>query len=137
MIQIGQIALGLYGFTPQDLMRLQALSQQFFITVICGPMDGLVQGTCTKKCNGLGTIKAYMAASLVNRGTRKHLMPLDQRTATMKHADIAMSEKFKETSLEGLAVSITECQGMTHCLGKLVFLILLFRHDFLCTFNSI
>jgi L-serine dehydratase len=36
-------------------------------------------------------------------------MPLDGRIAAMKQTGLEMSEKFKENSLGGLAISITEC----------------------------
>jgi L-serine dehydratase len=36
-------------------------------------------------------------------------MPLDSCIAAMKQTELEMSEKYKETSLGGLAISYTEC----------------------------
>ena len=53
--------------------------------------------------------KAYTAASLALHGSGEHFMPLDACIAAMKQTGLEMSDKYKETSLGGLAVSLTEC----------------------------
>ena len=74
----------------------------------CDPVYGLVQIPCIER-NGFGAIKAYTASSLSMHGTGEHIMSLDKCIAAMKQTGKEMSEKFKETSLGGLAVTITEC----------------------------
>ena len=74
----------------------------------CDPVDGLVQVPCIER-NGFGAIKAFTAASLALHGTGQHYMPLDACIAAMRQTGQEMSHKFKETSLGGLAVSLTEC----------------------------
>uniref|UniRef100_UPI004047A6FD L-serine ammonia-lyase, iron-sulfur-dependent, subunit beta n=1 Tax=Yoonia sp. TaxID=2212373 RepID=UPI004047A6FD len=59
--------------------------------------------------NGLGAIKAVSAASLSMRGDGTHLVPLDAAIETMRQTGEDMSEKYKETSLGGLAVNIPNC----------------------------
>ena len=59
--------------------------------------------------NGLGAIKAVSAASLALRGDGQHLVPLDACIETMRQTGVDMSEKYKETSLGGLAVNIPNC----------------------------
>lgn len=74
----------------------------------CDPVKGLVQVPCIER-NGFGAIKAYAAASLALRGDGSHFMPLDNCIEAMRKTGLEMSYKYKETSLGGLAVSITEC----------------------------
>jgi len=80
-----------------------ALEHHFGMT--CNPVNGLpcIEG------NSFGAIKAYTAASLALRGDDNHIMPLDNCIEAMRQTGLEMSHKYKETSLGGLAVSITEC----------------------------
>jgi L-serine dehydratase len=57
----------------------------------------------------LGAIKAVSAASLSLRGDGTHLVPLDACIETMRQTGHDMSEKYKETSLGGLAVNVPNC----------------------------
>ena len=57
----------------------------------------------------LGAIKAVSAASLALRGDGTHLVPLDACIETMRQTGADMSEKYKETSLGGLAVNVPNC----------------------------
>ena len=43
------------------------------------------------------------------RGGGTHFVPLDAAIETMRQTGIDMSEKYKETSLGGLAVNVVEC----------------------------
>lgn len=74
----------------------------------CDPVNGLIQVPRIER-NGFGAIKAYTAASLALRGNGSHFMPLDNCIEVMKQTGLEISHKYKETSLGGLAVSITEC----------------------------
>jgi len=74
----------------------------------CDPVKGLVQVPCIER-NALGAIKAVSAASLALRGDGQHLVPLDSAIETMRQTGLDMSEKYKETSLGGLAVNIPNC----------------------------
>lgn len=96
------------GGTPQQVENAAEIALEHHLGMTCDPVGGLVQVPCIER-NGFGAIKAYTAASLAKRGTGEHFMPLDNCIAAMKHTGLEMSEKFKETSLGGLAVSITEC----------------------------
>ncbi len=59
--------------------------------------------------NGLGAIKAVSAASLAPGGDGTHIVPLDACIETMRQTGLDMSEKYKETSLGGLAVNVQNC----------------------------
>ena len=67
-----------------------------------------MQVPCIER-NGLGAIKAVGAASLALRGDGTHLVPLDAAIETMRQTGRDMSEKYKETSLGGLAVNVPNC----------------------------
>ena len=94
--------------TPQQIENAAEIALEHHLGMTCDPVKGLVQVPCIER-NGFGAIKAYTAASLARRGSGQHFMPLDSCIAAMKQTGLEMSEKFKETSLGGLAVSITEC----------------------------
>ena len=98
----------LRGGTPQQIENAAEIALEHHLGMTCDPVKGLVQVPCIER-NGFGAIKAYTAASLAIRGSGQHFMSLDNCIAAMKQTGMEMSEKFKETSLGGLAVSITEC----------------------------
>lgn len=96
------------GGTPQQIEHAAEIALEHHLGMTCDPVNGLVQVPCIER-NGFGAIKAHAATSLAIRGSGHHFMPLDNCIAAMKQTGLEMSEKYKETSLGGLAVSITEC----------------------------
>lgn len=96
------------GGTPEQIENAAEIALEHHLGMTCDPVNGLVQVPCIER-NGFGAIKAYTATSLAMRGSGQHFMPLDSCIAAMKQTGLEMSHKYKETSLGGLAVSITEC----------------------------
>jgi L-serine dehydratase len=96
------------GGTPQQVENAAEIALEHHLGMTCDPVNGLVQVPCIER-NGFGAIKAYTAASLALRGSGDHFMPLDNCIEAMKQTGLEMSHKYKETSLGGLAVSITVC----------------------------
>jgi L-serine dehydratase len=96
------------GGSPRQIENAAEIALEHHLGMTCDPVNGLVQVPCIER-NGFGAIKAYTAASLAIRGSGHHFMPLDNCIAAMKQTGLEMSHKFKETSLGGLAVSVTEC----------------------------
>ena len=96
------------GGTPEQVEHAAEMALEHHLGMTCDPVGGLVQVPCIER-NGFGAIKAYTAASLAMHGTGEHFMSLDNCIAAMKQTGEEMSVKFKETSLGGLAVTITEC----------------------------
>jgi len=96
------------GGTPQQIENAAEIALEHHLGMTCDPVHGLVQVPCIER-NGFGAIKAYTAASLAIRGSGHHFISLDSCIAAMKQTGLEMSLKYKETSLGGLAVSITEC----------------------------
>jgi len=96
------------GGTSEQIEHAAEIALEHHLGMTCDPVHGLVQVPCIER-NGFGAIKAYTATSLAMRGTGEHFMSLDKCIAAMKQTGEEMSVKFKETSLGGLAVAITEC----------------------------
>ena len=96
------------GGTPQQVENAAEIALEHHLGMTCDPVKGLVQVPCIER-NGLGAIKAVSAASLALRGDGTHLVPLDACIETMRQTGADMSEKYKETSLGGLAVNIPNC----------------------------
>ncbi|MGH8280759.1 MAG: L-serine ammonia-lyase [Gammaproteobacteria bacterium] len=74
----------------------------------CDPVGGLVQIPCIER-NAMGSVKAINAARLAMHGDGRHHVSLDQVIATMRQTGHDMRSIYKETSLGGLAVNVTEC----------------------------
>ena len=96
------------GGTAEQVENAAEIALEHHLGMTCDPVRGLVQVPCIER-NGLGAIKAVSAASLSMRGDGTHLVPLDAAIETMRQTGEDMSEKYKETSLGGLAVNIPNC----------------------------
>lgn len=96
------------GGSPEQVENAAEIALEHHLGMTCDPVKGLVQVPCIER-NGLGAIKAVSAASLALRGDGTHLVPLDACIETMRQTGADMSEKYKETSLGGLAVNIPNC----------------------------
>ncbi|MEI4472558.1 L-serine ammonia-lyase [Frigidibacter sp. MR17.24] len=96
------------GGTPEQIENAAEIALEHHLGMTCDPVKGLVQVPCIER-NGLGAIKAVSAASLALRGDGQHLVPLDAAIETMRQTGRDMHEKYKETSLGGLAVNVPNC----------------------------
>ena len=96
------------GGTPEQVENAAEIALEHHLGMTCDPVRGLVQVPCIER-NGLGAIKAVSAASLALRGDGRHIVPLDAAIETMRQTGRDMSEKYKETSLGGLAVNVPNC----------------------------
>lgn len=96
------------GGTPAQIENAAEIALEHHLGMTCDPVKGLVQVPCIER-NGLGAIKAVSAASLALRGDGFHLVPLDACIETMRQTGADMSERYKETSLGGLAVNVPNC----------------------------
>jgi L-serine dehydratase len=94
--------------TPEQIENAAEIALEHHLGMTCDPVRGLVQVPCIER-NGLGAIKAVSAASLAMRGDGTHLVPLDACIETMRQTGRDMHEKYKETSLGGLAVNVPNC----------------------------
>jgi L-serine dehydratase len=96
------------GGTPAQIENAAEIALEHHLGMTCDPVKGLVQVPCIER-NGLGAVKAVTAASLALRGDGTHLVSLDACIETMRQTGADMSEKYKETSLGGLAVNVPNC----------------------------
>ncbi|MBX3580957.1 MAG: L-serine ammonia-lyase [Rhizobiaceae bacterium] len=96
------------GGTPEQVENAAEIALEHHLGMTCDPVGGLVQVPCIER-NALGAVKAVTAASLAIKGDGTHFVPLDAAIETMRQTGIDMSEKYKETSLGGLAVNVVEC----------------------------
>ena len=84
------------------------IAMEHNLGLTCDPIGGLVQVPCIER-NAMGAIKAVNAGRLAFIGEGKHLVSLDSVIKTMYSTGIDMSSSYKETSLGGLAVNISNC----------------------------
>ncbi len=98
----------LMGGSPEQIENAAEIALEHHLGMTCDPISGLVQVPCIER-NAFGAVKAVTAASLAVKANGKHFVPLDACIETMRQTGVDMSEKYKETSLGGLAVNIPEC----------------------------
>ena len=96
------------GGTPEQVENAAEIALEHHLGMTCDPVGGLVQVPCIER-NALGAVKAVTAASLAIKGDGKHFVPLDAAIETMRQTGRDMSDKYKETSLGGLAVNVPNC----------------------------
>ncbi|MXO74920.1 L-serine ammonia-lyase [Altererythrobacter aerius] len=103
----GGLAAALGG-TPAQVENAAEIGMEHNLGLTCDPVGGLVQVPCIER-NAVGAIKAIEAARLSLLGDGTHLVSLDQVIETMRRTGADMSDKYKETSLGGLAVNVVAC----------------------------
>lgn len=74
----------------------------------CDPVAGLVQIPCIER-NAIAAVKAISAARMALWGDGRHIVSFDTVIKTMRQTGADMQDKYKETSLGGLAVHVVEC----------------------------
>ncbi len=96
------------GGSNAQIENAAEIALEHHLGMTCDPVRGLVQVPCIER-NGMGAVKAVAAASLALAGDGTHLVPLDACIETMRETGRDMDERYKETSLAGLSVSLPEC----------------------------
>ena len=96
------------GGTPGQVENAAEIGMEHNLGLTCDPVGGLVQVPCIER-NAVGSIKAVEAARLALLGDGTHRVSLDQVIETMRKTGLDMNERYKETSLGGLAVNVVEC----------------------------
>ncbi len=96
------------GGTPRQVENAAEIALEHHLGMTCDPVGGLVQIPCIER-NAFGAVKAVTAASLAMKGDGIHAVPLDACVETMRQTGRDMSERYKETSLAGLAVNVPAC----------------------------
>lgn len=96
------------GGTTRQIENAAEIALEHHLGMTCDPVGGLVQVPCIER-NGFGAVKAVTASSLALRGDGTHFVSLDACVETMRQTGIDLSEKYKETSQGGLAVTLAAC----------------------------
>jgi L-serine dehydratase len=96
------------GGSNAQVENAAEIALEHHLGMTCDPIRGLVQVPCIER-NGMGAVKAVAAASLASLGDGQHIVPLDAAIETMRQTGRDMDERYKETSLGGLSVSLPEC----------------------------
>ncbi|MCS5734815.1 L-serine ammonia-lyase [Herbiconiux daphne] len=96
------------GGTPEQVENAAEIAMEHNLGLTCDPIGGLVQIPCIER-NAIAASKAINAAKMALWGDGSHHVSLDRVILTMRETGRDMSDKYKETSLGGLAVNIVEC----------------------------
>jgi L-serine dehydratase len=96
------------GGTPEQVENAAEIAVEHSLGLTCDPVGGFVQVPCIER-NAVGAVKAISASSLALRGDGRHLVSLDVAIETMRQTGRDMHQKYKETSLGGLAVNVPAC----------------------------
>jgi len=96
------------GGTPSQVENAAEIGMEHNLGLTCDPIGGLVQIPCIER-NAMAAVKAINAARIALRGDGAHYVSLDEVIRTMRQTGVDMQSKYKETSLGGLAINVTEC----------------------------
>ena len=96
------------GGTPAQVENAAEIGIEHNLGLTCDPVGGLVQIPCIER-NAVASVKAITAARMALHGDGTHHVSLDTAIKTMRETGADMKEKYKETSLGGLALNVVEC----------------------------
>lgn len=96
------------GGTPEQVENAAEIAMEHNLGLTCDPIGGLVQIPCIER-NAIAASQAINAAKMALMGDGAHHVSLDQVISTMRETGRDMSDKYKETSMGGLAVNVVEC----------------------------
>jgi len=96
------------GATNEQIENAAEIAMEHHLGMTCDPVAGLVQIPCIER-NAFGALKAIYAASLALRGDGTHHVSLDNAIETMRQTGLDMKDRYRETSLGGLAVNVPAC----------------------------
>lgn len=93
------------GGKPAQVENAAEIAMEHNLGLTCDPVGGLVQVPCIER-NAMAAVKAITAARFALRGTGEHFVSLDAVIETMRQTGKDMSERYKETAMGGLAVTM-------------------------------
>jgi len=96
------------GGTPAQVENAAEIGIEHNLGLTCDPVGGLVQIPCIER-NAVAAVKAITAARMALHGDGTHHVSLDTAIKTMRDTGADMKDKYKETSLCGLALNVVEC----------------------------
>ena len=96
------------GGTPAQVENAAGIGIEHNLGLTCDPVGGLVQIPGIER-NAVASVKAITAACMALFGDGTHHVSLDTAIKTMRETGADMADKYKETSLGGLALNVVEC----------------------------
>ena len=96
------------GGTVQQIENAAEIAMEHNLGLTCDPVGGFVQLPCIER-NAIAAGTAVAATRLALNGDGSHKISLDTVIETMRQTGQDMSDKYKETSMGGLAVNVIEC----------------------------
>ena len=96
------------GGSNAQVENAAEIGMEHNLGLTCDPVGGLVQIPCIER-NAMGAVKAIDASRLAMMGDGSHMVSLDKVIETMRQTGLDMRDKYKETSLGGLAVNVVNC----------------------------
>ncbi|MBR2299467.1 MAG: L-serine ammonia-lyase [Alphaproteobacteria bacterium] len=103
----GGLVAALSG-TNKQIENAAEIAMEHNLGLTCDPIKGLVQVPCIER-NAMGAMKAVNAARLSLQRSSTHLVSLDSIIKTMYETGLSLNEKYKETSLGGIAKNALKC----------------------------
>jgi len=96
------------GGDNRQVENAAEIGMEHHLGLTCDPIGGLVQVPCIER-NAIAAMTAINAATLSLSGDGSHVVALDTVIDTMRQTGADMQQKYKETSLGGLALNQPEC----------------------------
>ena len=96
------------GGDNKQIENAAEIAMEHNLGLTCDPVGGLVQVPCIER-NAMGAIKAVNAARLGMQAQGEHIVSLDSVIKTMYSTGVDMHSSYKETSLGGLAINVSNC----------------------------
>lgn len=96
------------GANAKQIENAAEVAMEHNLGLTCDPLSGLVQVPCIER-NAMGAVKAVNSARIAMKGNGEHIVSLDTVIKTMFDTGRDMNNKYKETSLGGLAVNVANC----------------------------
>ncbi|MCW8996975.1 MAG: L-serine ammonia-lyase [Psychromonas sp.] len=93
----------LLGGSNEQICIAAEIAMEHSLGMTCDPVAGLVQIPCIER-NAMGAMKAINASRMALTRTSKSLISLDKVIETMYQTGKDMNNKYRETSLGGLAI---------------------------------
>ena len=98
----------LVGGTLKQVENAAEIAMEHHLGLTCDPIGGYVQIPCIER-NAIGVGKAINASRMAMLNDADTKISLDDVIKTMKATGEDMKSAYKETSLGGLAVNVSEC----------------------------
>ncbi len=98
----------LLGGSPEQVCSAAEIAMEHNLGLTCDPVAGQVQIPCIER-NAIAAVKAVNAARMALLRNRSPVVTLDNVIETMYETGKDMNQKYRETSLGGLAIKVRPC----------------------------